>query len=319
MTNIEMDPFALDEKQSGDPLEVEVMDDRPPEDQRQAVPDEDGEADDDEIKGYGKRVQNRISKLRWEYHEERRAKEAAERMAEEAARLAEQMYRENQRIGKLVQTSHGALTQQSLERAKAELTLAQDSWKRAYETGDPDQIAQAQQRLMAAQMAQAQAPAVSQQIIRAWQAEAAQQPQQPQTMPPQVPKPDTRAVEWHQKNSWFGHDKEMTSFAYGVHERLVRDEGIDPNSQEYYDRIDERMREIFPHQFGGQAAHPTAPAQPAPAQRRAAPSVVAPVQRNNGATPRRVQLTATQVRLAKRLGLTPEQYAEQLLKEGQNG
>jgi hypothetical protein len=127
---------------------------------------------------------------------------------------------------------------------------------------------------------------------------------------PQVPPPDEQAVAWQAKNQWFGTEPEMTSFAYGVHEKLVRQEDVDPKSEDYYERIDTRMKEVFPDYFGMEKGRP-----PTTTSRS---SVVAPATRNNSARPRKVQLTATQVSLAKRLGLTPQQYANQLIKDMSN-
>jgi hypothetical protein len=132
---------------------------------------------------------------------------------------------------------------------------------------------------------------------------------------PPIPEPDPEALEWKEENSWFGKDKEMTSFAYGVHERLIRDEGVDPNTPEYYQLIDQRMKEVFPTHFSGDSAGSDGSVIVDTAPRRKVSTVVAPAARNNGAVPRKVTLTSTQVSLAKRLGLTPQQYAQQLIKE----
>jgi len=102
----------------------------------------------------------------------------------------------------------------------------------------------------------------------------------------------------------------MTALAYGIHERLVRDEGYDPNSDEYFETIDRTMRSKFPEYFGGDDSQEVSAT-------RSPPVVTAPSSRNNGAKPRKVKLTRTQLSLAKRLGLTPEQYANQLVKEAQ--
>ena len=104
----------------------------------------------------------------------------------------------------------------------------------------------------------------------------------------------------------------MTSFAYGVHDKLIREEGLDPRSKEYYSSIDKRMREVFPKKFGVKQGAEE------PVANYRTTTVVAPAKRSSGA-PRKVQLTSTQVALAKRLGLQPEQYAKQLLKESNNG
>ena len=107
----------------------------------------------------------------------------------------------------------------------------------------------------------------------------------------------------------------MTSFAYGVHERLVNEEGIDPESSAYYKSIDTRMRDVFPSYFGDNNESSSGSLVVETATRRRTSPVVAPAMRNNGAAPRKVTLTSTQVTLANRLGLTPQQYAAQLIKE----
>ena len=307
-----------------DEIEVEVVDDRPIEDQREPVAkktDDDGELSDDELAQMGSRAQKRIKKLKWEFHEQRRAKEASDRLSDEAVNFSQNLQSENQRLLRLVQDSQRALTDHSKYGADAALAIANENFKQAHESGDSAQIAAAQQALTNAQLAQASAPAVPQQVIDNWkqqmlvdQREAnLQHPVQPSQQGP--PEPDPQAVEWQENNPWFGVDKEMTSFAYGVHEKLVGDKGIDPNSPEYYELIDKRMGEVFPAQFGGDATARGSAVVVDTAPRRKASPVVAPATRNNGAIPRKVTLTSTQVSLSKRLGLTPQQYAAQLIKE----
>jgi len=123
---------------------------------------------------------------------------------------------------------------------------------------------------------------------------------------------DPKLRMWLSDNDWFGKDSELTSFAYGVHEKLVKENGLDPRSEEYYSSIDRRMREVFPAKFG------VSMGAEEPSVNHRTTTVVAPARRSVG-PPRKVQLTSTQVALAKRLGLAPEQYAKQLLKERGNG
>ena len=139
----------------------------------------------------------------------------------------------------------------------------------------------------------------------------AQQPmQQPQQM---APKPTEKATQWAKNNPWFGDEehKDMTALAYGVHEKLVKNHGFDPDSEEYFQEIDRTMRAKFPEYFGEEDGQQVQ--TPSPSRRSS--TVVAPASRNNGAKPRKVKLTQTQVNLAKRLGLTNEQYAKQLIQE----
>ena len=299
-------------------INVEVVDDRPEEDQVYPTPD----GSDPELEDYGTKVQKRIKKLRREFHEERRAKEASDRLANEAVNYTQNLQVENQRLIKLVQNSQSALTEQSKHRAQASLSIAEENFKQAHESGDSTAIASAQKDLTNAQLAQAYAPAVSQKIIDNWKREVLAEgnvaPEQQQHVPQAQAEPDPKAIAWQEQNSWFGTDTEMTSFAYGVHERLVRDEGIDPDTDEYYQLIDQRMKEVFPAQFSGgnNSSNESIIVETAPRQK--ANPVVAPAVRSGGPMPSRVTLTQTQVRLAKRLGLTPQQYAAQLVKETAN-
>jgi len=306
-------------------LNVEVVDDRPEGDQRAPAietPEDGGTATDEELSQLGNRAQKRIKKLKWEYHEERRAKEASDKLANEAINYTQGLQTENQRLVQLVQDSQTALTDQAKHRASATLAIAEEAFKQAHDSGDSEQIAKTQKDLTNAQLAQAYAPSVSQKIIDNWkrnvlaQDQAAASEASQQYVPEALPEPDSRAVSWQESNEWFGQDREMTSFAYGVHERLVGEEGIDPDSDEYYKLIDNRMKEVFPTQFGSdstQYSNNTVVVDAA--SRRKANPVVAPASRNNGAPSHRITLTQTQVKLAERLGITPQQYAAQLIKE----
>jgi hypothetical protein len=312
----EMEPTVSDD------IDIEVVDDRPEADRRrptvQTMDDDDGQELDD----YSQDVKKRIKKLTRRFHDERRAKEDATRLSDEAINYTQSLQGENQRLLRLVQDSQKALTERSQYGAEAALAYAQENYKKAHESGDSEQIMAAQQHLTNAQLAQASAPEVSQKVIEQWKSNVLaedrqmrqQQPQQQQYMP-EAPEPDPRAVEWQEQNPWFGADKEMTSFAYGVHEKLVTDEGVDPTSEEYYELINKRMEEVFPAHFSSNASESQGSVVVETAPRRKASPVVAPAARNNGAVPRKVVLTSTQVSLAKRLGLTPQQYAKQLLKE----
>jgi hypothetical protein len=311
--------------QEEDSLAVEVIDDTPEEDRpyvnktsEETEGDSAASTEEPEIAKVGKRAQDRIKKLKWEYHEERRAKEQAERMSDEAIRATQQLHTENQRLLELVKRSQSALDTQAEGRAKVSVVLAEDMLVRANELGDPEAIATAQKNLIDAKMIESNHGQVSSAVVNDWKSAVAQQQRQmsaqaqqyqeqyPQEAP--MPEPDPKAIEWQQANEWFGSDYEMTSFAYGVHDKIVS-EGIDPDTDEYYQLINSRVKEVFPSYFNeGEDADV--------AQRQKAKSVVAPAKRGSGGgAPRTVKLTQTQVRIAKRLGLSPQQYAAQLVKE----
>ncbi len=297
-------------------VDIEVVDDRPEKDrrapQKEAKKSEPSD-DDDELEGYSEKVKKRINKLRYQQHEERRQREAAERMREEAIRVAQQYAEQSRQYQNIISNGEQALVEQIRARAEVTLQQAKDKYRSAYEEGNTDKVLEAQEQLMNAQAEMKSADFQLGQIRVRRESPPPRQPQQPQQQPVKPPpEPSPRAVEWAQENPWFGKEKDMTALAYGVHERLVRDEGIDPNSDEYYEAIDRTIRSKFPEYFGeGDSGSD----EKSSSTSRSPSVVVAPSARNNGAKPRKVRLSRTQLSLAKRLGLTPEQYANQLIKE----
>lgn len=297
MGNVLTEPIS--DMQDSEDVEVDVVDDTPDED-RVAVRDERRAARSDlgeEIENVGGEARKRISKLKYEYHEERRAKESAERMREEAVRFAEKISTENRDLKDLLHRGERVLLSEIKNRTDSDLSKARREYKAAYEEGNPDALLKAQEELTRSQYEHAMAESTG--------ATVPPPPQEPQAVPVQAPV-DPKLDEWLRKNEWFGKDEEMTSFAYGVHEKLVRKDGVDPRTDDYYTRLDKRIREVFPAGDGTGAEEPAASPR--------STTVVAPAGRSSG-KPRKVQLTSTQVALAKRLGITPEQYAKQLLKE----
>jgi hypothetical protein len=294
-----------------DDFEVEIQDDTPAEDRGKprrpegATPDL---PDDDELEGYSESVKKRISKLKYEFHEERRSKEEALRIREEAIRYAEQTRKDAEALRKQLSEGQNVVVSQAKDRVEAQLERAKSAFKQAYEAGDADAMLEAQTKLtnlnneMYRLSSYRPAPAQA--------STPAPQPA-PASSSPQVPKPPQRALEWAQKNPWFQKDTEMTGYAFGVHERLVKS-GIDPNSETYYTELDTAVRSRFSDKFDESDSEVRT-------QTRQAGSVVAPTARSSAKTPRKIVLTTTQVALAKRLGLTPQQYAAQLMKEKTNG
>jgi len=292
--------------------DFEIEDDTPVQDRgREPLPSEIvDELEADELNEYSDRVRTRMSQLKKVWHDERRAKEATERERQEALRLAQTVYEENKRLKANLHRGETELIAQYKEATEREMELAKREYRDAYDSGDTDKLLAAQERLTKAQL-------TSQQVenYRPQYEEKALQPDtndvntQPQR--PQVPQPDYKAVTWQERNSWFGSDEEMTSLALGLHEKLVKN-GVDPRSDDYYRRIDDTMRKRFP-EFKWDDSQEETKTQP-----RAKPAtVVAPATRSTA--PKKVVLTKTQVSLAKKLGITPEQYARELIKENRNG
>ena len=280
---------------------------------------EDGELTDDELSGYSKRVQKRINKLKYDSHEERRKRDSAFAERDEAYRVAQQIAEKNREYESLIGRGEQALIGQIKERAALSVDQAKEQYRQAYEEGNTDNVVDAQQALNKAttelteadRYAQSAAnqQAQQQQYEQAWAAQQQQQQQfpQPRQQPQQPKQPDPETQEWAAGNPWFmasGHEA-MTSLAYGKHAELVN-QGIKPNSSEYFRQIDETVRQAFPD-YDWQVGN----SQQERASTASQPSmVVAPTTRNNGAKPRTVKLSPSQRSLAKRLGLTDEQYAK---------
>jgi hypothetical protein len=289
----------------GEALEVDVVDDTPEEDRgRQPAPPPD-EVSDDELETYSESVRKRIKHFTRGYHDERRAKETALREREEALRIAEAVIEENKKLQGSLGQSQAISIDQAKKMAVTDLEQAKAKYKAAYEAGDADAVADAQVALNMATM----------KVERLSHARPAplQRPQnevQPQQVPQQAavhqpPPVDQKAMEWKSKNPWFGNDEEKTSFALGLHTKLVR-EGIDPQSDEYYARVNQRMRQVFPELTDADSP-------------KAKKSNVAPVSRSTA--PKKIVLTQSQVNVAKRLGVPLELYAKQVAMEmrKQNG
>ena len=285
-------------------FEIEVVDDTPEEDRdkpRRAEGAEPNVPDDDEVKSYSEGVQKRIKQLKFEYHEERRAKEEASRLQEEALRYAQQVKQENDRLLKQLDEGRNVLVDQAKGRVSAELDKAKAAYKSAYESGDSDALLAAQEQLTILQNEKVRYDSYKPEP----RPEPAPQPQY-QQQTPQPPRPSDRALEWAKRNDWFEKDSEMTGYAYGLHQKLVQN-GVAPDSEQYYNEIDAAVRRVFPEKFDDGSIEVSAP-------QRQAGNVVAPAARS-GKKPRKIKLTSTQASLAKRLGLSNEQYAAQLMKE----
>ena len=283
----------MEENEIQDETEIEIVDDTPEEDRgRKPIDVED--PSEDEISQYGEKVQRRMKELTHARHDERREKEAALREREEALKIAQKLLEENKTLRQNVHTNQTALASTIKAKAESALEMARKKLKEAHEAYDNDAIVAAQEELTEAKY--------NYERVKNFKPAPLQEPKEEvyTSETPQTPKPDEKALRWQEKNPWFQSDLEMTNLAYAVHEKLVRN-GVDPRSDEYYERIDTRMKEVFPEYFGKKAKPAT---------------VVAPVTRTT-AGKKVVSLTKTQIALAKKLGLTNKQYAEEVLKLNQ--
>lgn len=290
-----------------DDIEVEIVDDTPEQDRDKYRRPEGEDAqipDDDEIASYSESVQKRIKKLRYEFHEERRSKEEAKRLSDEAVRAVQKLHEDNNALRRTIEEGEGILINQAKQRLAMQIQQAKSDYTSAYELGDADAIAEAQMKMTDLKNEEYRLNGLKPQKAPVTPAPV-QQPVQ------QQPKPSSSAVDWNASNKWFGSDPEMTEYALRVHKRIIQ-EGVAPESNEYYNKIDDSVRRVFPEKFASARSEDRT-------QRKQVGNVVAPSGRQTTGNTRKVTLSSTQVALAKRLGLKPEQYAAQLLKDSSNG
>lgn len=287
-------------------LDIEVIDDRSEEDRGKQKSKAPMELTDDEMEQYSERVKKRLQHFSKGFHDQRRAAEAAERERQEALRYAQQLVEENKQLKGTVNKNQEVLLEQAKKQVAQELASAKGKYKRAYEAGDSKALVEAQEALTNATL---KADRVNNIKLPPLQEDNSDVQTGYNTPEPSV---DSRATAWQAKNKWFGEDDEMTSFALGLHQKLVK-QGVNPQSDEYYEKINSRMRQLFPEQFTDES-NDLETEEP----RRKA-NVVAPATRS--VAPKKITLTRTQVALAKKLGVSLEDYAKQVALEirKQNG
>lgn len=297
----EKNSSASDEIKDDKP-EIEIVDDTPAADRnRKPMEEPPKEMGEDELAKYDEGVRKRIQHFTKGYHEERRAKESAQREKEEALRLAQQLVEENKKLKGSLSQGQNALLEQAKKVVANELEAAKRNYKAAYESGDSDALVAAQEELTTAKL-KAERVANFKPASVQEEENKVQTTHQTQLAPVQV---DTKLRAWQDKNPWFGPNKRMTAYALGMHEELVAD-GITAGSEDYYGRIDTEMRNRFPESFESEK-----PAD-APTQQKTS-NVVAPATR--GTAPKKVVLTKSQVEIAKRLGVPLELYARKVAEE----
>jgi hypothetical protein len=297
------------ETHNDDDFEIEVVDDTPPADRgRKPLDREVADPTDEEINQYTKGAQERIKELTHARHDERRAKEAMAREKAELERIAQQMLEENKRLKDVVNSGSEQFTQMAKTATEAQLEKARREYKIAQEAFDTDAIIAAQEALTIAKIRAEEAKNFRPTPLQIDKNELYSAPQQTQTAP------DEKSLRWQAKNQWFGAQgfEDITSFALGLHQKLVNS-GVDPRSEQYYEQIDARIKKTFPEMFGEATA-----TTPSDTPTKKTPSVTAPAARSSGT--KKIQLTTTQLALAKKFKMDPKVYAAEVLKlERQNG
>ena len=298
------------EAKEADEPEIEIVDDTPEELKGKSKEADVPAASEEELeKINSERVVKRIQQLNRGLNYERDRAAALEREKEEAFNLAKAMIEENKKLKGSLNQGQTALVEQAKKAVDLELATAKKKFKEAYDSGDSDALAEAQEEIMAAKI---KSDRINNFKPRALQEEETEVKIPQQQAEPQPVARDTKALGWQQRNQWFGQDDEMTSFALGLHQKLVKS-GVDPRSDEYYEKIDSRMKQVFPDQFAEEGESEDVEE---PRQKKA--NVVAPVTRSTSA--KKVTLTQTQVALAKKLGVPLELYAKQIAEmRKQNG
>ena len=287
-----------------DGVEIEVVDDTPEKDRgRRPLEREVEDPTDDEIESYTQGAQKRIKELTHARHDERRAKEATMREKQELERLAQQLIQENKRLKQHANTSTEQVTQYAKSAAEAELEKARRDLRAAQESFDTDAILAAQEAMLDAKIRMEETKKFRPAPLQVDDFDVQTSQREPQRV-----QPDEKTLRWQAKNQWFGANgfEEVTSFALGLHQKLVNS-GVDPRSDSYFEQIDARVKSKFPEIFGGTEDR----SRSGDSSKRPA-AVVAPATRSSGA--KKVQLTKTQVALAAKLKLTPQQYALELAK-----
>ena len=286
-------------------IELEVEDDTPEQDRgRQPLPqDMVKELEEDELEDYSEKVKTRLKQMKKVWHDERREKERALREQQEAVALAQKLVEENKKLKGRLTEGEKSLIMTATREAELDMQMAERAYKEAYDSGDSDQILEAQKKLHS----------VSSRLERLKGYKPALQSQENDVQNSQVQAPapqlDQKTDNWRKQNTWFGQDEEMTATALGLHQKLEKQYGANYiGTDEYWSTVDKTMRKRFPDYFGDDDE-----AVEAKPQRTEKPAtVVAPASRSTA--PKKVVLKQSQIALAKKLGLTPEQYAKEYAK-----
>jgi hypothetical protein len=299
------------EQEPVDKVEIEVVDDRPEEDQKNATPlpkEIADEVENDDLEEYSKEAKQRLLQMKKLINDERRAKEQALREQEEAVRVATSLLDETKKLKSRLSDGEKVYVNTAKENSTRELDAAKREIKEALEAGDSDKLIEAQEKLMSAKMK-------SQEIERykpQYDESALQEEQNHVNIPQSQPTPrlDSKTQAWLDKNSWYGVDEDMSFLAMGIHKRLEKD-GVPTGSDHYWSVIDSEMHKRFPEKFQSETTETKDSA-------KKPTSVVAPATRSTSS--KKIRLTQTQLALAKKFKLSPEQYAMELTKlESQNG
>ena len=255
---------------------------------------EDKQTESDDLSEYSESVKKRISKLTSKFREE-------ERQRNEAIKFAESVKKQNEELKAKLDKLDNTYVGEFDTRVQSQSIAAKEAYRKAVEENDVDAMYEASQNISRIAMEEARLNQLkTRKEEQAKQVEV--EPTQAQQPQAQQPRPDPKAEEWAKKNTWFGQDQTMTYAAFGLHKQLIEDEGFDPNSEEYYNELDNRIRSEFPHKFQDAQRKSSAP--------RVASAGTTASKSSSPKGRRTVKLTASQIAIAKRLNVPLEEYAK---------
>lgn len=301
-----------------DNIQIEIDDDTPEQDRGVTpMPKEIVQKlEEDELDKYSAEAKEKLSQLKKVWHDERREKEAALREQQEAIRVAQRLLEENKKLKQAYSTGEKTYIETVQGAAELELEVAKRSYKEALETGDSDRIVEAQAKLNQA--------AIKSDKVKDFRPSALQEEENEVQIPQMQEKPvtpDAKTQEWTEKNPWFGSKKPMTAYALGLHEELIDEYGKNfVGTDQYFQRIDKEMRKVFSEYFDTSEPQTKVEVEEEskPSPKSKPSTVVAPATRSTSS--KQIRLKPSQIALARKLGLSPEQYARELLKmEARNG
>lgn len=301
-------------KEVEDRVEIEIEDDTPPEDRgRQPLPKElVKELEDDELDEYSEQVKTKLKQMKKVWHDERREKERALREQQAALEMAQQLRNEIKQLRTKVTENEGHLVNTAKNAVELELKNAEKAYKEAYEAGDSDKLLEANKQLTEA--------SYRLERLKGYKPPVQSQENEVNYSEAQIPVPqlDPKTDSWRRQNTWFGSDDEMTAAALGLNNRLIRERGrAFEGTDEYWEIVDKTMRKRFPEYDWGEKPAETA-TKTAQARTDKPATVVAPVSRSTAST--KVRLKDSQLAIIKKMGITPEQYVQEMMKlERANG
>lgn len=276
-------------------IDIEVEEEEEQEQEQQEVKTVSEDSSDNEHEQYSDGVKKRIDRLTYKMRE-------AERREQAALDFARKLKEENEKLNKDYSEAGSALITESSGRVKSQLAEAKRAVKLAYEEGDSDALANAQELVARLSVENDRISREEVQYKKKLEEKVETEvsiPQPQNTQQQQPVNPDPRAERWAEQNDWFGKDEAMTFTAFSIHRKLIEEEGFDPSSDDYYAEIDSRMRNEFPQRFEGTTSGKRRPAQ-----------TVTPATRNTKSGRKTVRLTQSQVAIAKKLGVPLEEYAK---------